>query len=119
MQLSVALLKTKIPYFVTLLLIAMYASYLYHGFFLRDILINTVVGVYTLLWPETIFQLGKMDEYNVFYSMPSYLLVAVIGLITFMLTNHFRFTSLNFIEIVSIAILMALSLGVMDRARYN
>lgn len=114
-----ALLRAKMPYFVTLLLIAMCASYLYHGFFLRDILINVVVCAYFLLFPHTIFLQGKSDRYDILSSMPSYLYVAIIAFIAFTITNHFRITSLSFISVISIVILMVLSIWIADIARYN
>ena len=122
MQLNIALLKAKLPYFIILFLSGMYANYLYHGFLMRDIIICALITTYMLMYPHVFCLYSKdheYDEYDFTKVLPSYLVIICISFFGLIMSNYIWHTSINLVTIISITILLVFNMGVIDRSRYN
>lgn len=116
---NTAFLRAKMPYFITLLLIGICANYLFHGFFMRDIIMWIGIGICAVLKPDIFCLLGKNDEYNVISALPFYLMVSVISVLGLMMANRMGHSSVDLITGISITILTVLVFVVIDKSRYT
>jgi len=112
--------KAKIPYFIMLLLVGTYATYLFrNGFLIIDLIICIGVSFYTILKPDTFCIFAKEDKYSFISAFPAYSLALVLGPLGIIFWNLMKITSINFVTGASITILLFLFLVIIDRSRYN
>jgi len=112
--------KAKIPYFITLLLLGMYANYLFRNKFLLIDLITCIgLSIVLILKPDIFCIFAKEDKYNFISALPSYSLIFVLMPLGIIFSNHTKLTSIDFITGTSITLLMFLALITVDRSRYS
>ena len=112
--------KAKIPYFIMLLLVGTYATYLFrNGFLIIDFITSTIVAFYTILKPDAFCIFAKEDKYSFISAFPAYSLALVLGPFGIIFWNHFNLTSIDFVTGTAITILLFLVLVIIDRSRYD
>ena len=104
---------------VSLLLIATYASYLFHGFMFRDIAINLAVCLYATWKPNTFCVIPQNDEYNFIAGLPIYILMALIPCIGYITCNHINMISMSWPVIGQLTLLAFLVFMIIDISRYS